>query len=274
MLGKLFKTEFKASGRLYLPLYICVIFFAIVERIMINIYRIPENEESVVLGILFGAITVIFVIIICSVCVSGQFVSIYRFYKSVFTDEGYLTNTLPVKSSSIVISKLLVGVLYTVFSYIVLLISGFIIVAGDLFTRFLDEMEMSLGLKNTNIGLMDFMLNSIWNLKLTIALLIALVIVSLFFNILIFYISFAIGNMVNRKKVLLSIIIYIAIVNALAFIGAGIAMFVDRLSLGDTMLIINIVNITLAIILVGTIVGSLICYFVTNKIIKSRLNLE
>ena len=273
MLGKLFKTEFKASGRLYLPLFICVIFFAIVERIIIEIMDINQ-ADSTAFTILFVAITAIFMIIIFSVCVSGQFVSIYRFYKSVFTDEGYLTNTLPVKSSSIIISKLLVGVLYTVFSYIVLLISGFIIVAGDILTGVLDEMEMVLGLKNTNVGLMDFILNSIWNLKLTIALLIALVIVSLFFNILIFYISFAIGNIVNRKKVLLSIIIYIAIVNALAFISAGIAMFVDWLSLGDSMLVIDIINITLAIILAGTIVGSLICYFVTNKIIKSRLNLE
>ena len=273
MLGKLFKTEFKASGRLYLPLFICVIFFATVERILIEIMDM-NNAESTALTILFVAITAIFGIIIFSVCVSGQFISIYRFYKSVFTDEGYLTNTLPVKPSRVVFSKLLVGVLYTVFSWIVLLISGFIIVAGEMLTNFLDEMEMSIGLKNTNVSLMDFVLRSLWNMKLTIALLMLLAIVSLFFNILIFYISFAIGNMANRKKVLLSIIIYIVIINALVFAGAGIAMFVDWLSLGDSMLVYDIINITLAIILAGTIIGSLICYFLTNKIIKSKLNLE
>lgn len=271
MLGKLFKTEFKASGRLYLPLFIGVIFFAIVERIMLEIME--NTDDSLVLNIVFGVITVIFVLIIISVCVSGQFISIYRFYKSVFTDEGYLTNTLPVKSSSIVISKLLVGVLYTVFSYIVLFVSGFIMVAGHLFINALNGLKISFGIENTQVSLTDFAISSIVNLRLTLTILAVLIIAALFFNILVFYVAFAIGNMANRKKVLLSIIIYIAIINVLSFISAGVAVFVDWLS-WDNVLMVNVINITLAIILAVIVVIGLVCFFVTNKIIKSKLNLE
>lgn len=272
MLGKLFKTEFKASGRLYLPLFIGVIFFAVVERIMLELETRVSNE-SLVLNILFGVITVIFVLIIISVCVSGQFISIYRFYKSVFTDEGYLTNTLPVSSSSIIISKLLVGVLYTVFSYLVLMVSGFIMVAGNLLTNALNGLRITFGIENTQISLLDFVLSSIINLRLTITLVVLLILAALFFNILMFYVAFAIGNMANRKKVLLSIIIYIGVVNVLSFISAGVAVFVDWLT-WDNVLMVNVINITLAIILAVIVVIGLVCFFVTNKIIKSKLNLE
>ncbi len=274
MLGKLIKTEFKASGRLYLPLFIGVIFFAVVERILLEIMEV-EQVNSIAFNILFIAITAIFVIVIVSVCVSGQFISIYRFYKSVFTDEGYLTNTLPVKSRSIIISKLLVGVFYTVFSYIVLFISGLIIVAGDLLKSALDNLRIDLGIENTQIGLLDFILDSVINLKLTFSLLAVLIVGSLFFNILVFFVSFAIGNMANRKKVLLSVIIYIGIVNVLSFISAGIALFVSKLSIKNySMLGVDLLNITLSIILAVMVVIGLASYFATNKIIKSRLNLE
>lgn len=272
MLGKLFKTEFKASGRLYLPIFIGLLFCAVVERIMIEIQEAVDG--STVLNIMFGVITVIFVIIIISVCVSGQFISIYRFHKSVFTDEGYLTNTLPVKSSSIIISKLLVGVLYTIFSYIVLFVSAFIMVAGDTLIKAIQFIKTDIGIENTQIGLVEYILTIISDIPLTTVLVIALIIASLFFNILMFYISFAIGNMANNKKVLLSVIIYIGITNVLSFVTSGIVILIGEGIDTAGMSLIAIGNLTLAIILVVIVLLGLVFYFVTNKIIKSKLNLE
>lgn len=271
MLGKLFKTEFKASGRLYLPIFIGLLFCAVVERIMIEIQEAVDG--STVLNILFTVITIIFVLIIISVCVSGQFISIYRFHKSVFTDEGYLTNTLPVKSSSIIISKLLVGVLYTIFSYIVLFISAFIMVAGDLLTNIIEAIKIDLGIANTQVGLLEYIFIALSDIPLTVLIFGALLIVSLFFNIIMFYAAFAIGNMANNKKVLLSVIIYIGLANVLSFASSGIVILIEAI-LSDSLSTITTVNITLAIVLVALVIICLIGYFVTNKIMKNKLNLE
>lgn len=271
MLGKLFKTEFKASGRLYLPIFICVLFFAAIERVMMEL--VDSNASSSFLSTMFVIITVIFVIIIMSVSVSGQFISIYRFHKSVFTDEGYLTNTLPVKSRSIIISKLLVGVLYTVFSYIILLVSLFIMTAGEILTRFLDNLRVDLGIANTQIGLFEYFSRTISEIPLTFALLIAILIASLFFNIIMFYTAFAIGNMANNKKVLLSIIIYIGFTTALSFASGAMAILIDETQ-SSSLSTTSVVNITLAVTLAAIVLIGLIGYFVTNKIMKSKLNLE
>lgn len=272
MLGKLFKHEFKASGRLYLPIFIGVLFCAIVERILVEMES--SVDDSIVLNIVFGVITAIFVIIIISVSVSGQFISIYRFHKSVFTDEGYLTNTLPVKSSSIIISKLVVGVIYTIFSYIILFVSGLIMVAGDTLTNAVNFIRNGIGIENTQIGLLDYVFTLLSDIPLTVVILIVLCIASLFFNILMFYISFAIGNMANNKKVLLSIIIYIGITNILSFVTSGIVILIDDGINTTGMQLISIVNLVLAIILAVIVVLGLIFYFITNKIMKSKLNLE
>lgn len=272
MLGKLLKHEFKASGRLYLPIFIGVLFCAIVERILVEMES--SVDDSIVLNIVFGVITAIFVIIIISVSVSGQFISIYRFHKSVFTDEGYLTNTLPVKSSSIIVSKLLIGVLYTILSYIVLFVSGFIMVAGDTLTNAIQFIKTGIGIENTQVGLVEYILTLISDIPLTAVLVIALIIASLFFNILMFYISFAIGNMVNNKKVLLSVIIYIGITNVLSFVTSGIVILIDEGINTAGMSLISVGNLTLAIILAVIVVLGLVFYFVTNKIMKSKLNLE
>ncbi len=272
MLGKLFKTEFKASGRLYLPIFIGVLFCAIVERILVEMESSVDN--SIVLNIMFGVITVIFVIIIISVCVSGEFISIYRFHKSVFTDEGYLTNTLPVTSRAIIISKLLVGVLYTALSYIILLASGFIMIAGDLLSEIVLALKQGLGILNTQISLPEYVLTAISQIPLTAAIFAAILAVSLFFNILTFYVSFAIGNMASNKRVLISVIIFIGLTNVLAFVSSGIVIIVEEILEKTNLSSVAVLNITLAIVLAVLVILGFVYYFVTNKIMKSRLNIE
>ena len=49
------------------------------------------------------------VMLCCSVVFTWVFIA-YRFYKSVFTEQGYLTNTLPVPQQQIIVAKGRVGV--------------------------------------------------------------------------------------------------------------------------------------------------------------------
>ena len=71
-----------------------------------------------VLAIAAGSIAV-------TVCVA------VRYYKNVYTDEGYLTNTLPVTARQIVISKLSVGILWSIITGAVVCISVMSLIYTD-----------------------------------------------------------------------------------------------------------------------------------------------
>ena len=72
---------------------------------------------------------------------------------------------------------------------------------------------------------------------------------------------------------MLSVIIFIGLTNVLSFASGGLTILLEEI-LSDKMAAITSVNITLSIVLAGTVLIGLIGYFVTNKIMKSRLNLE
>lgn len=117
MLGKLFKYEFKSTAKVFSPLYITLLVVAIINGFFLN------SEMFNIKGLLmmvFGALLIaLFVITVV--------VLIQRFSKNLLGDEGYLMFTLPVKSSSIILSKYLVAILWTVLSGIVSVVAFFLI---------------------------------------------------------------------------------------------------------------------------------------------------
>jgi hypothetical protein len=85
MLGKLFKHEMKACARLLLPLYLVLVVLAVMDRIVLGIHLFKG-----VIAIVPGAFTTIFVFANIAIAVISSVIVIYRFYKNMVTDEGYL----------------------------------------------------------------------------------------------------------------------------------------------------------------------------------------
>ncbi|MGL5692850.1 MAG: ABC transporter permease [Peptostreptococcaceae bacterium] len=123
MLGKLLKYEFKSTARVFLPLYATLLVVAILNGFFLNseIFNV-QGLLMMVFGALLIALFVVTVIVL-----------IQRFNKNLLGDEGYLMFTLPVKSSSILLSKYLVALLWTFLSVIVSVIAFFIIVLIPLY---------------------------------------------------------------------------------------------------------------------------------------------
>lgn len=117
MLGKLLKYELKAYVRVFIPIYIAIIAMAILNRIFVSseLFQIQAIMTMVLVG-LFIALYVLSIII-----------AIQRFRKNLLGDEGYLMFTLPVKTSSIIISKYLASLIFTILSGLVALLSFMII---------------------------------------------------------------------------------------------------------------------------------------------------
>ena len=103
MLGKLIKYEFKATTRIFLPLFTAVLAMAIITRLTFSLQWEAPRILSMVLSIL----------LIVAAFVITLILTIQRFYKNFLTNEGYLTLTLPVSTGRLIAGKLIVAMVWT-----------------------------------------------------------------------------------------------------------------------------------------------------------------
>lgn len=105
MLGKLLKYEWKATGKILCLVNLALILITLVGCCILNT-DIFDNENAIPLAILLITLYTL------SLAAIGIITLIYlflRFYRNLFTAEGYLMHTLPVTPGQLFHSKLIVG---------------------------------------------------------------------------------------------------------------------------------------------------------------------
>ena len=123
MLGKLLKYEIKATGRIFLPLYLGLVAVAVISSFTLQSeYEILNGVTAFLLVMLYGALIIVTVALL-----------IQRFYRNLLRDEGYLMFTLPVRQATLVASKLLTACLWSFLSSVVGAAAG-MIAARSFFT--------------------------------------------------------------------------------------------------------------------------------------------
>lgn len=159
MFGKLLKHDFLATGRIMVIVY--AIFAVLSAYILGSFYLGDVSVENMgileTLSILLLVIGSVVNIILTIVVVMSHF------QKSLYGDQGYLSFTLPVKSISILSSKLLISTFWYVLSIVALFGSLFIV--GDAMSQSVGEeglslIDMLIGMfdENLNLGVLAFML--------------------------------------------------------------------------------------------------------------------
>lgn len=123
MLGTLMKYEFKAVGRLLLPLYGAWLIAAVMLGLSIGEINAAGSPLFITLsGILYGGFTMVSVVLTCIILIQ-------RFYKNLLGNEGYLMFALPVSTGKHLINKTFSGAVWGTVGIIVAALSG-IIIAG------------------------------------------------------------------------------------------------------------------------------------------------
>ncbi|MEG0307924.1 MAG: ABC transporter permease [Clostridium sp.] len=256
MLRKLMKYEFKAIGRIMIPLYAALLGFTIINKLFIGINFNESNMDF--LGGIPAIITMMgYVITMIAVFVGTFFIIIQRFYKNLFGDEGYLMNTIPVKSSQNIVNKLVVSMIWIIISTIVAAISIVIMAyEPEMVKAIIKEFKniySEIGVNGPII--IEFMILGIVNLA---------------HGIMMFYAALSIGQLFKSKKLLG------------AFAGFMIISIIQQtiIGIGMTILFINanFLYVNPQYILLGAILVSLclfvILFCITNYILKNKLNLE
>lgn len=118
MLGKLFKHELKGTSKVMLLLF--GIITAITVLAVITLCISPNAGSAIsstILVLYILSLVAIYIVAVVYVC--------WHFYKTTYSDQGYLTHTLPVGPLAILHSKLLTALLWIVVTTILIALSLF-----------------------------------------------------------------------------------------------------------------------------------------------------
>lgn len=271
MLKKLFVHEWKESWRLVGIMNLIVIGLTLIGTFFLNNETwnaIDKNE--------FVALTVVIYMMffIASIAALSMVVTFYfyiRFYRNLYTDQGYLMHTLPVTSNQLIWSKTFVALIWMLISTIVMLGSVFGLVfaaiPGEERSEFFMEMRDA-------FAMMDFDGRAI----VIIILYLLAIVVGQLSNVFMGYASISIGQTFKKQKVLGAIGVYIGIYMLIQTISSYLMMFVtlfvDPYALESTVDEVNYMIVFMLIMVLLSGVLSAGFYFVTHYIMKNKLNLE
>lgn len=273
MLGKLLKYEIKATGRTFLPLYLALIVLTIITKLLLFI-AIPDSvfvsTEGSKFDIPLGISMTVYFTIIIALSVLTLIVIIQRFYKNLLTDEGYLMFTLPVQTSKLVLSKLIVGLMWTFVCGIAVALSIFILAIGNI-----SVMEITQGINmfysdfQNQFGVSPNML--IWEVSI-------LMIVDIVASILMIYVSIAIGQLFRQHRIMAAFGAYIGISVVLqifaTLLAALVPIFGMEYLMNSQINQIKVMETLVNGLTLFNIITAAAFYFGTNYILKNRLNLE
>ncbi len=197
MVKKLMKYDFLSYMRKLLPMELILLGVALLTRLVLFF----EDRSSPVYIIVFTSSMIAYVITMI-VCLIWSFAAVVtRFYRNMFTSEGYLSFTLPIKSTQHLESKLISGVCVIFITVLNAIISFFVVMSGD------PAIEIVKALNYLGIRAVDSLGAHFWFYALEIILYVVLSTVS---TILLFYACICIGQLAKKSKVLIAFLVYFA----------------------------------------------------------------
>lgn len=257
MLGKLLKHEWKATARRYGLFYLILAAITLFAAI---IHGIPTDNVFYNMGEF--ALLAIYVISLIGVFFCSTGMAIVRFYKNMVSDEGYLTFTLPVKVWQLVFSKLLVAFVWQIATVVLCILSllGVFVVGHIDLKEFFEGVSALGGEFGKLVPVLGIMM-----------------IVSTIYQLTVYYLSMAIGQLFGTYKILASVIAYCAlafvieIVIVLVVVGIfGVAGFMKMST--AMMTTDGMANFYLVFTGMSAVIG-VAAYFVTCHLLTKKLNL-
>lgn len=294
MLGKLLKNEWKATWKLPLAVFA---FVCVMTLIGSYSFRMPIwqklAQDNVAAFSVFDMSAIMFLLAyFLAVIASAYAVMIYfavRFYKNLYTDEGYLMHTLPVTPRQLIVSKLLISVLWTTLSSILLLICIFSLLFVLLRTL-LPDAEWEYAKQTLDVYLPQiidaFRAQSGMSLAVYPVFLMIFSIVGNLSGMLMIYGSISIGQMFRRHKVAASVLSYLVITSITQTLTSLIILpftfgMVMKMSHFQPVSAIDALVAPLAYTvpayfasLVLSLISAIGFYFLTEYIMKRKLNLD
>lgn len=271
MLRKLLKHEFRATGRIMLPMYLILLVTALGS----NLAGRKMLGPSRILNILGVLIIMAFAFAICGVLLMSFVLMIQRFYKNLLQDEGYLMFTLPVSVHQHIWSKVIVSAVWFIATVLAIITASLIVaLQGGFLRELLDFFRWFFeGLEKLKIN--EALNGTVYLVEFAVLMFLSLVAFSLQF-----YAALAAGHSRANHKMLWSVVWFFGFQFALQFLGSLLLISLDHLRIPS---FLNLdwdvapavaVHMGLLFLIGCVIVYGAIFYAVTTFFLKKHLNLE
>ena len=269
MVKKLLKHEFRAWMRV-LPLIFGI---TLVVSAMLRLLVAFEND-SIYYEVVFNSAIFMFVVALLATMISPTIYGIVRFYKNMFSGEGYLTHTLPVTPANHLWVKLLTGVCFDIFAVLIVVLSGMIASAGELLTEI---WKAAVYLVN------DIPQKYVGHVLAWLAEFVVLLLVSGLGTYLLYYFCICIGQLFRKNRVLAAVGVYFAlymITQTITTVFMVMFTFMGVSGIWEDVLkwIEKNQEATVHIVLLGSLaLSAIMCaiyYWICHGIIRKKLNLE
>lgn len=277
MILKLFKYDFMNIGKKLIPFYIAALVIGIINRFLLLTTDISRMERENNFLAMFGSPLLYFAyfVVVFGIFCMTVFVIITRYSSSIYGNEGYLTNTLPLKPSQIIWAKLINFLIWIFISYFIIFVSLFILFPFDFFIRniirdpeFYQNLNIAVKTILSSKYLFIFILQFIYNFLSHIQ------------NILMIFLSIAIANLFKSYKVVAGVIAFFLISLIFSFIGTSISYStIGNLNLADIYdefdpIIFNSLKNGNIISIIYSLVSSVLLFFGIHYLHTHNLNLE
>lgn len=202
MLGKLFKYEFKSTAKVMLTIYVILIATTILGTISLSTDAMQtdlDTQPLVIQLLFFGSIMLYILSVFALFVVTYIYVCIH-FYKTMYSEQGYLTHTLPVKPSTIFNVKLITAWVWMIGSMGLFLLSLFALMTGATRGELLEVL---------NFSLMQEVFGMTWGQYFL--LMILMIVLSCLSYLLMVFVSISIGQLFNQHKIVWAIVAGIVI---------------------------------------------------------------
>jgi hypothetical protein len=262
MLKKLIGYEFRATRRVFLPAYLILLALSALNAIS---FVVTWNLETLTLpsGLLFTAyVAVIMVVVGLSVAYM-----IYRCYRNMLGDEGYLMFTLPVQPAQLLWAKAITSMIWILCTGIVCCISGFIVI-GPMMA---DNFNLFDAIQNLSMEAVAAFGSSVWLVPLEVLLACIGAILAFCMQV---YAALSLGQLAHRWRLGISFAAYIIFCIAEQFVLSLLARSpLSQIFFTYNTGIINM-HISIAAFLVWSVVEILVFFNVANYLLKNKLNLQ
>ena len=291
MLGKLIKYEFRATGRVFLPMYAILLVMSLIARIFYTGNLRPEEGGvgmsetavtvivSMVMAMLFAAVWIVTFVLL-----------LRRFWTNLLGREGYLMNVLPVAPWEHVAAKLIVAVIWYILSAVASVLAFSLMLGGVAHAVF--------GMNWSEFGEMLRELSAYLREEHALAPAVLLIVQGVLYaligtvsTVLTTYAAMSVGQLVSKGRVWLSIGVYFAINTVISIIGSvylstrvmfgqagsGFGLYSNRLmhmDSGSAREFLQAMNLEVLIYVLFFLAFSAVLFFFTQLILKKDLNLQ
>lgn len=271
MLGKLLKHEWKSIWKVPTILIGLLLMISVFSGFT---FSSPVwYSEMGGLDVLVVLVWIIYYFSLIGVSLGITLYLAIHFYKSMYTDEGYLTHTLPVTSHQLLISKILPMMAWSLLSGIGVGVS--IMVFGSIGISFLKPDGMTLG-EVVKAGLRFFEQQGLFD-KGYISFWISIIfmgIVSIINGTMMIAGSISIGQLVGKHKVLGSIGAYFAISTVMQICAGTAILPIMMINIDTTDNVFRVLTPSYWMGGVVMVLVSAALYFISEYLIRRKLNLD